>query len=593
MNTETKVCQNCKAQFAIEPEDFDFYKKIDVPPPTWCPECRLLRRILWRNEKNFYKRSDSLTGQMIFSLYPEHAPIKVYDYDYWWSDKWDPMEYGRDYDFSKSFFEQLNGLIKDVPFMSRSIIYFVNSDYSMNATALKNCYMVFGGAYSEDSYYSLNISKSKDCFDCAYLTECEVSYEGFFNEKCFRTFFSSHCESSQDVYFSRNCVGVTHCFGCVNLRNKSYYIFNEPYSKENYFAELDRFNRGSAASLEDIRKKVGEFWLRHPVKYLQGRHNTDVSGQYISNSKNVKDSYHISDGENLRYCQSLYINRARDSYDNFRFGDNSELTYESAICGLNTSRLKFCYDCYSNCIDLEYCISCHSSSHLFGCVGLRKKQYCIFNKQYMKEEYEKLVPRIKKHMDELPYIDKGRRTYTYGEFFPPDLSPFAYNETIAPESFPMSKEETLSRGYRWNEKDKNSYDATISAEELPDNIKDVQDNIVDEVIECAHKGRCEDFCVAAFRFVSKELAFYKEHELPLPRLCWRCRDAERLRQRSPMKFWVRSCACAGPKSENGAYNNQIKHQHGGAHCPNEFKTSYAPDRPEIVYCETCYNSEVA
>ena len=35
MNQETKTCQNCKAQFIIEPDDFTFYEKINVPPPTW------------------------------------------------------------------------------------------------------------------------------------------------------------------------------------------------------------------------------------------------------------------------------------------------------------------------------------------------------------------------------------------------------------------------------------------------------------------------------------------------------------------------------------------------------------------------------
>jgi len=27
-------------------------------------------------------------------------------------------------------------------------------------------------------------------------------------------------------------------------------------------------------------------------------------------------------------------------------------------------------------------------------------------------------------------------------------------------------------------------------------------------------------------------------------------------------------------------------------CTNEFETPYAPDRPEIVYCEECYNKEI-
>jgi hypothetical protein len=32
---ETKICQNCKKNFIIEPDDFGFYEKIKVPPPTF------------------------------------------------------------------------------------------------------------------------------------------------------------------------------------------------------------------------------------------------------------------------------------------------------------------------------------------------------------------------------------------------------------------------------------------------------------------------------------------------------------------------------------------------------------------------------
>jgi hypothetical protein len=48
-----------------------------------------------------------------------------------------------------------------------------------------------------------------------------------------------------------------------------------------------------------------------------------------------------------------------------------------------------------------------------------------------------------------------------------------------------------------------------------------------------------------------------------------------------MKLWHRQCMC----SKN--------HPHHGGRCSNEFETSYSPDRKEIVYCEQCYNSEVA
>jgi hypothetical protein len=55
MKTETKTCQNCKKDFTIESEDFNFYEKIKVPPPTFCPECRIIRRMLWRNFRSLFK----------------------------------------------------------------------------------------------------------------------------------------------------------------------------------------------------------------------------------------------------------------------------------------------------------------------------------------------------------------------------------------------------------------------------------------------------------------------------------------------------------------------------------------------------------
>ena len=80
--------------------------------------------------------------------------------------------------------------------------------------------------------------------------------------------------------------------------------------------------------------------------------------------------------------------------------------------------------------------------------------------------------------------------------------------------------------------------------------------------------------------------------LALPRLCPNCRHYQRLKQRNPLKLWHRKCTCAGQKDDKGIYQNTAKHFHDNNHCTNEFETSYAPERLEIVYCEQCYNSEV-
>src|SRR3989338_11153384 len=100
-NSENKICQNCKKDFTIESEDFNFYEKMKVPPPTFCPLCRAQRRLGFRNERKLFKVKDAFTGQEIFSTTPEQSGKKIITRDEWNSDTWDAVEYGVDYDFSK------------------------------------------------------------------------------------------------------------------------------------------------------------------------------------------------------------------------------------------------------------------------------------------------------------------------------------------------------------------------------------------------------------------------------------------------------------------------------------------------------------
>src|SRR6185369_2436537 len=153
MKSEIRNCQNCKKDFTIEPDDFGFYEKIKVPAPTFCPECRLQRRTAWRNDWHLFKKKDALTGEMIFSLFPEEANVKIYDRDYWWSDSWDPTSYGKDYDFSRPFFEQLKEMLAEVPIPATSMSFVVNCHYCTNANNIKNCYFSRGIAYTQDSAY--------------------------------------------------------------------------------------------------------------------------------------------------------------------------------------------------------------------------------------------------------------------------------------------------------------------------------------------------------------------------------------------------------------------------------------------------------
>ena len=156
----------------------------------------------------------------------------------------------------------------------------------------------------------------------------------------------------------------------------------------------------------------------------------------------------------------------------------------------------------------------------------------------------------------------------------------------------MREDQAREKGYAWREPETREYQITVLPDELPANINGVPDTILQETIGCAHEDSCNESCTTAFRIIAQELAFYRRAGIPLPRLCPNCRHSQRIKLRNPARFVKRQCTCAGSSDEKRVYQNTGEHFHGSSPCPNEFETSYAPDRPEIVYCEACYQSEV-
>lgn len=582
MKQEARICQNCQKSFEIYEADFAFYEKIKVPPPTWCPDCRMIRRMAFWNERNFFKRKDE-NGKIFLSSFPPEAPLKLVDKDVWWSDEFDATKYGRDYDFSRPFFDQLRELMLEVPAPVRSVRNMVNSDYSNNANNLKNCYMCFNSSYNEDCLYGVFMGYSKDCMDVLNVGYAESCYEIFSEDKGYKVFFAQGGNSNRECYLMQNSFDCINCFGCVNLRHKQYYIFNQPYTKEEYFKKLEEFNLGSYESLAKLRKQFREFALQFPNKYIYGEHNFDVIGEDVVNSKNAKYCYQGIDLENVSYSQAAV--RTDDSYDLTNWGGEAELVYESVECGGDIREIKFSYDCSDGCESLEYCVTCHGSENCFGSIGMKKQKYCILNKKYSKEDYEALKKKIIAHMDEMPYIDKKGRVYKYGEYLPPEMSAFAANETAILDFTDMDKDKAEGFGLAWRDPRPLEYKITKPSKDLPDHIKDVSDDVLKEIIGCAGCGR-------AYRIVPKELDFYKRFNLPLPRICHDCRFDERIKYRNFPKWYDRSCECGGAQSDRNNYKNVAKHFHNGEHCPNKFKTAYSPERKEIVYCEKCYVSEV-
>jgi hypothetical protein len=481
--SSVQACQNCKQNFTIEQSDFSFYEKIKVPPPTWCFECRLIRKMLWRNERIWYKRVCDATGKPVLSIFDPKGPYKVYESEYWRSDKWNPMDYGREYDMSRNFFEQFSDLLKDIPHPNLFQRNVINSEYSNNSLNLKNCYMTIATDGAEDcAYINGMIRRLKESLDMYHCSDDEYCYESVNCEKCNRVFFSEDSVSCLDSFFLYDCRNCTNCIGCVSLRNAQYQIFNKQYSRENYMKELEKLNTGSHDSILAVKSKFNELKLSIPRKYGLILNSQNVTGDDIIDSRNCHYCFNAKDRiEDCKYSFRISQN-TKDGYDGYIVWENAELFYELiSSSGRNLRLSGFIWGGF----DVEYSYNCFDCDNIFGCTGLRSKSYCILNKQYEKLEYEKIIPKIREHMSQIPYVDKAGRVYKYGEFFPVDLSPFAYNETPAGEYFPKSKEEVLSLNFSWKDVDEKNYQITKKISELPDGIKDVPDSIISEVIECA------------------------------------------------------------------------------------------------------------
>ncbi len=562
-----QACQNCKKDFEITPDDFGFYEKIKVPPPTFCPECRSVRRMGNTNERVLYFRKCDFSGERILSMYPQNTVFPVYHSKEWYGDGWDPYQYGMDYDFSRPFFEQFKELQNKVPRMAlvRQGLS-VNSEYTHRVNDMKNSYMVFRVSRSIDSFYTYIGKDITNCSDCFAVSDCELCYECIDCNNCYKVRFSQEANNCRDSFFLYACRNCTDCVGCVNLVNQQYYILNKKYSQEEYFKKIEELGLNSKSGIKKISEEFEELRKKFPQKSITSTRSDKVSGNWFSNCKNVENSVWCDNVKDGKYL--YFVFNAQDCMDFFQWGDRGELIYESENCGINSSRLYFCTQCWMGASDLYYCDSCPGSKNCFGSIGLKKGEYSILNKKYSKEEYEELVPKIIEQMKEIPYEDSRGHIYKFGENFPLDLSLFAYNETAAIDFYPLSKEEINKMGYRWKDREKVNYQTTLRGQDLPETIHEVSDSILSEVIECMDKDK--SYSSGAFKITQDELNFYRKMDLPVPDVCFDVRHTRRLAKRPPLSLIPRNCK----------------------KCNTKVQTVYSEEYSPIIYCEKCYQQEV-
>ena len=241
----------------------------------------------------------------------------------------------------------------------------------------------------------------------------------------------------------------------------------------------------------------------------------DSTGDDLLQCRGCRECYDCNNLEHCHHCNEL-ANDAKDCRDFCMWGIDCELVYECNGCGYSLRNCLFSNHCWSNIQNVLYCESCYAGVRdCFGCMGLQKAQYCILNKQYAKEEHEKLV---------LKLIDHMKKHGEWGEFFPSAISAYCYNESLAHEFFPLAAKEAASRGLRWQDETKATEQYMGPEVPVPETIAGIDDGICEKVLRCEATGKL-------YRIIAQEFRFYRERGLPLPRKSPQQRHAERMAAR--------------------------------------------------------------
>lgn len=488
-------------------------------------------------------------------MYSPNKPFKVFCIKCWWGDGWDPASFGRDFDFSKPFFKQYRELQLKVPRIAVYNKTNINSEYTNHSGDCRNTYLSSCCFYDEDVLYSNWIMHSRNCMDSSYIYDGgEKLYECTDSRKSYQCQYGILLESCVSCFYSYDLHNCTDCFLSSNLRNKKYVFKNIQYTHEDYLKKVAEYDLRSYKTREKLIQEFLNLLKNNSIhRYIISERNKNCTGSMLFNSKNVKNSFDSDSTEDSKYIYST-IN-IKSCMDMYHIGWGTELAYE--IHGSKGYyNCQFCHHSGNN-KDMMYSDSCQECSNVFGCVSVKNGEYMILNKRYSKEEYFELKEKIIEHM---------KNTKEFGEFFPPSVSPFGYNETQGNYYMPEAKEIVLARGWQWEDNAPGIFGKeTLLLENISDSIDDTKDEILSAILSCVN-------CKRNYNIVPMELSFYRNEDIPIPRKCPECRHLRRFALRPPRKLWHRRCMNEG--------------------CQNEFETCYAPDRPEKVYCEQCYNKEI-
>jgi len=564
---ETKKCLLSGTEFVVTDKDLEFYdtispifhgKKYRIPSPTLCFDERRRRRLCFYNQRFLYKNVCAITGKNIISRIAPDRGLTTYSIEAWSDRSWDPKKFGIPMNFDIPFFEQIHHLIKTTPYQNlvgSSHNATNNALYTNHTSELKNCYLISNANQVTDAYYCSDIKKSEQCIDCLSCSKAKDCYECVACHDVAACLWCEYVTNSTYCFKSRLLKGCYNCLACINLNHKKNHVLNRPVSPEEFKTIEWKYMTDSSFKRE-IDERYSQLYL---ASFFPTTNNVNAENSIGDTLYNVSDclGFNINSSTHCRYCESII-----DSHhlmDVSDFWEIAEYMYEWVSVGRQSQHILFS-GVVGKGTNFLYCLEVKKSHDCFGCVNMHYVDHCILNTPYSVQEYETLCGKI---------IDHMRSTGEWWEFFPHELSPFWYNETLANEYFPLTEKEVEEKWWNWYSGATTTLDGTgyqplpireydekqVGYEKAQNNI----DILLAETIKCAISGR-------PFKIVPQELVFYIENSVDIPSIHPDERHKARMDLRNARAFHERECT----------------------QCHTSIVTTYAPSRPEKIVCETCY-----
>jgi hypothetical protein len=555
-----KTCIHCNIEFTISTEEMSMYEKVGIVLPTLCFFCRVKLHLSFWLYGKFRKGKSDLSGENLITILPENTRYPIYTLTEWYSDSWDAMDYGQKYNKDEIFFDQLKRLQEKVPRPHQNAANNKGCEWSDDVWNSKNCYLSRSMEECEDLFYSYRNIKVKNSIDMIVCFNSERCFDCSNCDHCYKLFYSKNSRDCVDSYFLFDCRNCQDCFMCWNLRGKSYCIENIQYTKEEYQQKLKSIKFDSYNFISDLKNKFVEIIKNkviHRENFNLKTHNS--TGNNLLNTKNCYNCHTISDSEDsFNLIRGMKVDSSIDLCGCW-YG---ELSGNNIGC-VNIYNLK--YSSWSSSRNSEYLDLCIECENCFGCIGLKKKKYCILNKQYTKEGYEELKTMIISDMKKTPlrqgYEGQGGE---YGKFLPYEMSLGPFNFSTSFLYFPeTAKEDILKLGGYWQDLDE-SHIQGLSTDLLPDSIHEVSDDISSQALICPETGW-------RFNIAPNELIFYKQNNIPLPRYHFDVRIKNNFKYMSSLKSYPNKCF----------------------YCQKEIEVYYPPDWGyKNIACQNCYQQNL-